>query len=279
MVYGTLYIIATPIGNHADWSSRAVETISNLDFLAAEDTRKTGLLLARYNLSVKTIAVHDHNESDKANYLISLLKEGKNIGLVSDAGTPLISDPGFRVVRLAQDECITVSPIPGACAAISALSVSGIPTDRFCFEGFLPSKEQERVSRLKELESESRTLIFYEAPSRVLKSICNMADVFGISRRISFAREITKTYETVKSGTIAEIINFIKSDKDQELGEIVIVVEGLKVKKGEVELSDADKKLVNILVKKYTIKDAVEVVRQVSSSRKKDIYNYALTVK
>lgn len=276
---GRLYIIATPIGNQDDWSSRAISIVSGLDILAAEDTRKTGVLLSKYNIKVKTVSIHEHNESEKAQYILSLLQDGKNVGLVSDAGTPLISDPGFRVVRLAQEQGVNVSPIPGPCAAIAALSVSGIPTDRFCFEGFLPSKESERIAKLNILKEESRTLVFYESPNRIIKSLSNMLDVFGAKRKVTFLRELTKSYETIKAGSLQEILNFVSADKEQELGEIVIVVEGINKRKEDSSLSSLEKNIVDILVKKFTVKDAVDVVRQISKAKKQDIYNYALTVK
>ena len=278
MSTGTLFVIATPIGNMADWSQRAIDTIAEIDLLAAEDTRRTKILLSYHSLNVRVTSIHEHNEKDKSGYIVELLMSGKNVGLVSDAGTPLISDPGFNLVKLAQKNNIKISPLPGACAAIAALSVAALPTDRFCFEGFLPSKEGERKNKLLALASEPRTLIFYESPSRILKSINNMVEIFGAQRDVVFARELTKTFETVKSGTLESIKTFIASDKNQELGEIVIIVSGDRIEKKLISLSLQEQKLIKILVKKYTVKDAVDIVREISKAKKQDIYNYALTV-
>ena len=221
-----LFVVATPIGHLDDMNFRAIDTLKSVSVIAAEDTRTSAQLLKHFNISTPLTACHDHNESNKIDILVQRLLKGENMALISDAGTPLISDPGFKLVRAAQEHGIRVIPVPGACAAIAALSSVGLPSDRFSFEGFLSSKATQRLAQLEKLKDETQTLIFYEAPHRILDCVKNMTEVFGADRPVGFAREITKTFETIRKMTLGELVQFIESDHNQQKGEIVLVVGG-----------------------------------------------------
>lgn len=223
---GRLWVVATPIGNLDDLSPRAQETLRRAALIAAEDTRHSAPLLARYGISTRLVALHEHNERDEAERLVARLRAGEDIALISDAGTPLVSDPGFRLVRAARFAGIPVSPVPGACAAIAALSVAGLPSDRFVFEGFLPAKSGARRERLAELAGEARTLVFYESSHRVRECLDDMAAVFGPGRPAVLARELTKLFETVLDGTLAELVARVAADPNQERGEFVLLIGG-----------------------------------------------------
>jgi 16S rRNA (cytidine1402-2'-O)-methyltransferase len=223
---GRLWVVATPIGNLDDLSARAQETLKRAALIAAEDTRHSAPLLARYGISTRLVALHEHNERDEAERLVARLQGGEDIALISDAGTPLVSDPGFRLVRAARAAGIAVSPVPGACAAIAALSVAGLPSDRFVFEGFLPTKASARRERLAELAAEPRTLVFYESSHRVRECVDDMAAVFGATRPAVLARELTKLFETVIDGDLENLAARIAADPNQERGEFVLLVGG-----------------------------------------------------
>lgn len=223
---GRLWVVATPIGNLDDLSPRAQETLKRAALIAAEDTRHSAPLLARYGIATRLVALHEHNERDEAERLVARLREGEDIALISDAGTPLVSDPGFRLVRAARAAGIAVSPVPGACAAIAALSVAGLPSDRFVFEGFLPAKAAARRERLAELAAETRTLVFYESSHRVRDCVDDMVTVFGAARPAVLARELTKLFETVIDGDLATLAARIAADPNQERGEFVLLVGG-----------------------------------------------------
>ena len=216
-----LYIISTPIGNLKDITLRAIETLKAVDLIAAEDTRHTGILLKHYEITTPQTSYFEHNEDRKSQYLLGLLKEGKNVALVSDAGTPGISDPGFRLVQLAQEQGIPVTVVPGACAAIAALTLSGFPSDRFCFEGFFPVKSSGRRKKLETLKDETRTLIFYESPHRIAKTLKDIEDVLD-NPSVVVAREITKKFEEVKKGNARDLAAYFSSKKVK--GELVILV-------------------------------------------------------
>ncbi|GMV28396.1 MAG: hypothetical protein AMXMBFR59_05210 [Rhodanobacteraceae bacterium] len=219
-------MVATPIGNLDDLSLRAQETLRRVALIAAEDTRHSAPLLARYGIATRLVALHEHNERDEAERLVARLCEGEDIALISDAGTPLVSDPGFRLVRAARAAGIAVSPVPGACAAIAALSVAGLPSDRFVFEGFLPAKAAARRERLAELAAEARTLVFYESSHRVRDCVDDMVTIFGATRPAVLARELTKLFETVIDGDLATLAARIAADPNQERGEFVLLVGG-----------------------------------------------------
>lgn len=223
---GTLHIVATPIGNLGDLSPRALETLRSVAAICAEDTRHTRQLLSHFGLERPLLALHQHNEDAQAAQLIARLQAGDSLALVSDAGTPLVSDPGFRLVRAARAAGIRVSPVPGACAAIAALSVAGLASDRFAFEGFLPAKASARRERLARLATEPRTLLFYESAHRIEEALADMAAAFGDERPAVLARELTKLFETVLDGSLAQLRERVAADPNQRKGEFVVMIEG-----------------------------------------------------
>ena len=269
-----LFVVATPIGHLDDISYRAIEVLKSVSLIAAEDTRTSMQLLKHFNISTPLTACHDHNESNKIDQLIQRLLNGENMALISDAGTPLISDPGFKFVRAAQEHNIRVIPVPGACAAIAALSAVGLPSDRFSFEGFLPSKQSQRLLNLEKLKDETQTMIFYEAPHRILECVKDMANVFGADRAVGFAREITKTFETIRKMTLGELIEFITNDANQQKGEIVLVVGGATVEK-DMDQEKLDKLLLRLL-QDLSVKAASQLAADLTGIKKKVAYQRAL---
>ena len=233
---GTLFVVATPIGNLGDLSPRALDTLKAVAAICAEDTRHTRQLLAHFGVEKPLFALHEHNEGEAAAAVVARLLAGESLALVSDAGTPLVSDPGFRLVRAAREAGIAVSPVPGASALIAALSVAGLPSDRFAFEGFLPAKASARRERLQALAAEPRTLIFYESSHRIAEALADMAQAFGDARPAVLARELTKLFETVLDGSLAQLQARVEADADQRKGEFVVLVHGA----GE----DADAKII-----------------------------------
>ena len=223
---GTLFVVATPIGNLGDLSPRALETLKTVAAICAEDTRHTRQLLAHFGVDKPLVALHEHNEGDAAGPLVARLLAGESLALVSDAGTPLVSDPGFRLVRAAREAGIAVSPVPGASALVTALSVAGLPSDRFIFEGFLPAKANARRERLAALASEPRTLIFYESAHRIEEALDDAVAAFGAERRAVVARELTKLFETVLDGSLADLVQRVRADPNQRKGEFVLLVHG-----------------------------------------------------
>ncbi|MEI2454035.1 16S rRNA (cytidine(1402)-2'-O)-methyltransferase [Lysobacter firmicutimachus] len=223
---GTLHIVATPIGNLGDLTPRALETLRSVAAICAEDTRHTRQLLAHFGLERPLLALHQHNEDQQAAQLVARLQGGDSLALVSDAGTPLVSDPGFRLVRAARAAGIRVSPVPGACAAIAALSVAGLASDRFSFEGFLPAKASARRERLARLAAEPQTLLFYESAHRIEETLADMVGAFGEQRPAVLARELTKLFETVLDGSLGELAQKVAADPNQRKGEFVLIVEG-----------------------------------------------------
>ncbi len=269
-----LFVVATPIGHLDDMTFRAIDILKSVSIVAAEDTRQSAQLFKHYNISTQLTACHDHNESNKIEQLVQRLLAGDNVALISDAGTPLISDPGFKLVRAAQEHGIRVVPVPGACAAIAALSAVGLPSDRFSFEGFLPSKASQRISQLEKLKNETQTLIFYEAPHRILECVKNMAEVFGENRPVGFAREITKTFETIKKMTLKDLVSFIENDHNQEKGEIVLVVGGAP-EKIDLEQEKLDE-LLKRLLQDLSVKAASQLAADLTGVKKKVAYQRAL---
>ncbi|WP_312080924.1 16S rRNA (cytidine(1402)-2'-O)-methyltransferase [Acinetobacter schindleri] len=269
-----LFVVATPIGHLDDISYRAIEVLKSVSLIAAEDTRTSMQLLKHFNIPTPLTACHDHNESNKIDQLIQRLLNGENMALISDAGTPLISDPGFKFVRAAQEHNIRVIPVPGACAAIAALSAVGLPSDRFSFEGFLPSKQSQRLLNLEKLKDETQTMIFYEAPHRILECVKDMANVFGADRPVGFAREITKTFETIRKMTLGELIEFIVKDANQQKGEIVLVVGGATVEK-DMDQEKLDKLLLRLL-QDLSVKAASQLAADLTGIKKKVAYQRAL---
>ncbi|ACE62064.1 16S rRNA (cytidine(1402)-2'-O)-methyltransferase [Actinobacillus pleuropneumoniae] len=272
---GTLYIVATPIGNLGDITQRALDTFAQVDLIAAEDTRHSGLLLSHYGIKKPFFALHDHNEQQKAAVLVEKLQQGLNIALISDAGTPLISDPGFHLVRHCRQAGVKVVPLPGACAAITALCASGIASDRFCFEGFLPAKTKSRCDKLAEVADESRTLIFYESTHRILDTLEDMQKMLGADRYVVMAREITKTWETIHGDTLANLIAWLNEDSNRIKGEIVLVVEG-KPEQADEAFSAQAVKLLGLLCQELPLKKAAAIVAETFGYKKNALYQYGL---
>lgn len=276
-VPGTLFVVATPIGNLEDFSPRAQRILSEVDLIAAEDTRHSARLLSHYGILTPMTAFHEHNEAAKTDEVLNLLQAGQRLALISDAGTPLVSDPGYRLVRAVQRAGVRVVPVPGACAAIAALSVSGLPSDRFAFEGFPPARSAARRAWLERLEREPRTLIFYESPHRIVESLADMATVLGEHRDAVFARELTKQFETIRAMTLGEMTQWVADDRHQQLGEIVIVVHGARPEEqGEtVEL----RRMLRVLLKVLPVSQAAAVAAELSGRKKNELYELALSLK
>ena len=269
-----LFVVATPIGHLDDMSYRAIDVLKSVSLIAAEDTRTSAQLMKHFNISTPLTACHEHNESNKIDILVQKLLNGEDMALISDAGTPLISDPGFKLVRAAQANGIRVIPVPGACAAIAALSAVGLPSDRFSFQGFLASKQSQRLQQLEKLKDETQTLIFYEAPHRILDSVKDMAAVFGADRPVGFAREITKTFETIKKMALGELVEFIAADHHQQKGEIVLVVGGASEEK-DMEQEKLDQ-LLQRLLQDLSVKAASQLAADLTGIKKKIAYQRAL---
>lgn len=275
---GTLYVVATPIGNLGDMTLRAIETLKTVDAIAAEDTRHTSGLLSHFGISKKLIAVHEHNEHQSAEKLLAQLKAGENIALVTDAGTPGISDPGALVVDFVRNAGVKVVPIPGVSAVIAALSVSGITQNGFLFHGFLPASGAARRKALEALKTQTVTLVFYEAPHRIIESVTDMANVLGTERRITFAREITKTFETIYSCNLADAANWLQADTNQQRGEFVLLVEAAAVKVAE-GFSEEVVRILKLLLADLPLKQAVKLTAEITQEKKNDLYEFALTLK
>ena len=273
---GILYIVATPIGNLQDITQRALETFAQVDLIAAEDTRHSGLLLSHYGIKKPFFALHDHNEQEKAYILVEKLKQGSNIALISDAGTPLISDPGFHLVRQCREAGIRVVPLPGACAAITALCASGIASDRFCFEGFLPAKSKARKDKLENIAEEDRTLIFYESTHRILDTLEDMQSVLGEERYIVLAREMTKTWEAITGNTIKNLREWLLEDPNRTKGEMVLIVEGKPKSDNNDEISPQAVKALELIAEELPLKKAAAIVAELYGYKKNALYQFGL---
>ena len=273
---GILYIVATPIGNLQDITQRALDTFAQVDLIAAEDTRHSGLLLSHYGIKKPFFALHDHNEQEKAHILVEKLKQGSNIALISDAGTPLISDPGFHLVRQCREAGIRVVPLPGACAAITALCASGIASDRFCFEGFLPAKSKARKDKLENIAKEDRTLIFYESTHRILDTLEDMQSVLGEERYIVLAREITKTWEMITGNTIKNLREWLLEDPNRTKGEMVLIVEGKPKSDNNDEISPQAVKALELIAEELPLKKAAAIVAELYGYKKNALYQFGL---
>lgn len=274
----TLYIVATPIGNLGDITLRAIDTLKHVDLVAAEDTRHSGLLLQHLGIQAKLYPLHDHNEQQKAQQLIDRLKSGISIALISDAGTPLINDPGYHLVKACHEQSIRVVPIPGACAAITALCVSGLPTDRFCYEGFLPAKSKARIDYLNQLMEETRTLVFYESTHRIIDSLQDMLQVFGTQRSLVLAKELTKSWETVIQKPIDQVINWLQEDDNRQKGEFVLIVEGYHKNTAD-DIDPNAIKLLNRLQQELPLKKAAAIVADIYGLKKNQLYQRGLDSK
>lgn len=274
---GELYIVATPIGNLDDLSIRAKQVLTDVDLIAAEDTRHSRKLVSHFGITTPMTSYHDHNEHDMSQELVSRLKKGMNIALISDAGTPLISDPGYLLVSLAHTEGIKVLPVPGASAMVAALSVSGLATDRFIFEGFLPEKKQARRSRLEDLETEKRTLVFYEAPHRIRALLEDCVETLGGDRQACIARELSKVYETVRKDSLEALLSWIEDEERQRKGEFVLCIEGNSRPgtKDEAEL----RRTLGILLQSLALNEAVRLAVELTGAKKNELYSMALQLK
>lgn len=275
MQIGTLYIVSTPIGNLEDITLRAIRVLKEADLVAAEDTRHSRHLLDRYQIETQLTSYHDHNKEEKAPVLVARMLEGKSVALVSDAGTPGISDPGYFLINLAIDQKIPVVPIPGATAAIAALSVSGMPTDRFVFEGFLPAKHLARLKRLQELAGEERTIVFYEAPHKIIRAVEDMIEVFG-DRRVVITRELTKIHEETIRGTLSEGLKRLQEGTIK--GEFTVIVRGATADPVKQDIDTAEYLKNLILHRGLSRKDAVSVAAEELGLPKKDVYKESLKI-
>ncbi|MFJ1227864.1 16S rRNA (cytidine(1402)-2'-O)-methyltransferase [Yersinia proxima] len=271
----TLYVVPTPIGNLGDITHRALEVLKGVDLIAAEDTRHTGLLLQHFAINARLFALHDHNEQQKADHLLAKLQEGQSIALVSDAGTPLINDPGYHLVRRCREAGIRVVPLPGACAAITALSAAGLASDRFCYEGFLPAKTKGRKDTLQALIEEPRTLIFYESTHRLLESLQDMVTVLGPQRYVVLARELTKTWESIHGAPVGELLAWVQEEETRRRGEMVLIVEGHKVQVDDALPAVALRTLA-LLQKELPLKKAAALAAEIHGVKKNALYKYAL---
>ena len=275
---GVLYVVATPIGNLRDISARALEVLQSVALIAAEDTRHSRKLLSHYGIGTPLLAVHEHNEQEVTNRLLGQLSSGEDIALVSDAGTPLISDPGFYLVRAARQANLQVVPVPGPSALIAALSVAGLPPDRFVFEGFLPSKQAARRQRLQALATATATLVFYESSHRICDSLRDMADCLGGGREATVARELTKTFETIMHDTLAGLLARVTSDPDQQKGEFVVLVQGAPARE-RTALDEMAAHMLGVLLSELPLKQAVGLTARITGLSKNMLYEQALTLK
>ena len=270
---GTLYIVATPIGNLDDISARAVRVLAEVDYILCEDTRHSGRLLTALGIRARTLSMHEHNEEARAGEVIDGLRAGRDYALISDAGTPLISDPGYRLVNSAAAAGLRVSPVPGACAAVAALSVSGLPTDRFCFLGFLPARKAARRNFIEELTTETGTLVFYETGRRLESMLLDCAAVLGACRSASVAREMTKVFETVYRDTLADLARIVGDDPDATRGECVVIVEGGV---GEVDSGPQVEKALRVLLDELPASAAARTVARLYPVERRAAYALAL---
>lgn len=275
---GILYIVPTPIGNLGDISERACAVLAEVQVIAAEDTRHSGKLLSHLGIKNDLLALHEHNERDRSETLIKRLQAGESIALISDAGTPLISDPGYVLVGQCRRAGIKVVALPGACAITTALSASGLATDRFCFEGFLPAKPQQRRKRLQELLTETRTLVFYESPHRIVHTLEALHEVFGEQRGCVMGRELTKQFETYLTGTVAEVLQQVTTDSNQQRGEIVLMLAGAEPA-AHTELPTEALYCLKLLSQELPLKKAAAIVAEVYGLRKNQLYEYGLQAK
>jgi len=274
--FATLYIVPTPIGNLDDISARAIEMLKQVNWIAAEDTRHSSRLLQHFNIATRTLSLHDHNEDKRTAMLCQRLKDGESVALISDAGTPLISDPGFVFVRRCREEGIPVVALPGPCAAITALSASGLPTDRFIFEGFLPVKSQARDNQLAQLKDRTCTSVFYEAPRRILNTVNDIKRVLG-ARHMVIAKELTKAFETYVSGTPSDVLAYLEADAVHQKGEFVVMISPAPVSTAEIP-ADA-MHLLSALCEHMALKKAAAVVASHYDLKKNALYQAGLALK
>lgn len=275
IIKGALYVVATPIGNLADITFRAVEVLRGVELIAAEDTRHSRVLLDHFGIGTRCVALHEHNERQVLPGLLDHLAKGRSLALISDAGTPLISDPGYRIVTAAHARGLRIIPIPGPSAVTAALSAAGLPTDHFIFEGYLSAKGAARRHRLVELALETRTMVFFEAPHRILHTLEDMADIFGAERQAAYTRELTKAFETVYRAELSALIRRLQGEKEQRRGEFVVVVHGMVAAAHRNVASQAEH-LLTVLLRHLPLKTAVAVAAEVSGEKKNLLYQRAV---
>jgi 16S rRNA (cytidine1402-2'-O)-methyltransferase len=275
---GTLYVIATPIGNLEDISERATRLLNQVDLIAAEDTRHSDKLLRHLGVRKPMVSVHEHNEEQQLSSLIDTLRHGRSIALISDAGTPLVSDPGYRLVRAAHQAGVTVSPVPGPSSLVAALSAAGLPTDRFAFEGFLPAKDSARLRALQGLATEPRTLVFFESPHRVLRTVADMVEAFGAERDGAIARELTKTFETIRAAPLGVLLDWLQADPDQQRGEFVLMVAGHRAAPADEDAAEAERVL-RILLAELPVKQAAALAAELTGMARNRLYELALRLR
>jgi len=275
-VTGTLYVVATPIGNREDLSPRAVRVLKEANIIAAEDTRHSKNLMVHFNIDTRLLSYHEFNETERAAYLIEQLNAGKNVALISDAGTPLINDPGYRLVRAAHQQGIRVVPVPGPSALICALSAAGLPSARFVFEGYPPDRRAARINYLRQVKPEARTVIFYEASHRIQELLADMREVFGPARRITVAREMTKKFETIQTGPVGELVERMLADKNSRKGEFVVLVEGEEKQAGQVD-QEAENML-KLLLEELPPGKAASLVSRFTGISKNILYRAGLNL-
>ncbi|CDZ95839.1 MULTISPECIES: 16S rRNA (cytidine(1402)-2'-O)-methyltransferase [Pseudomonadaceae] len=274
---GVLYVVATPIGNLEDISARALRVLREVSLIAAEDTRHSARLMQHFGIATPLAACHEHNERDEGGRFIGRLLAGDDVALVSDAGTPLISDPGYHLVKQARAAGVRVVPVPGACALVAALCAAGLPSDRFIFEGFLPAKQGARRARLEHLREEPRTLIFYEAPHRILECLQDLEAVFGGDRPALLGRELTKTFETLKGSPLGELRAWVEADSNQQRGECVLIVGGWQAPEGDDAVSSEALRVLDLLLAEMPLKRAAALAAEITGVRKNLLYQVALT--
>ena len=274
---GTLYVVATPIGNLGDISTRACDILRKVVLVAAEDTRRAGQLLTVLGLQNRLLSLHEHNELARIDEVLATLTSGGDVALISDAGTPLISDPGYRIVARVRAEALPVSPVPGCCAAIAALSVSGLPTDRFRFEGFLPARSVARRNRLKELAEVPETLILYESVHRITEVLADLEEIFGSERPIALARELTKRYETIYRGTVAAVRAQLAADSGGGKGEFTLVIAGAP--ESPAATPQELERVVAILLQSVSASQAASLAAEITGVKKREAYQLATALK
>lgn len=275
MAEAVLHIVATPIGNLADMTPRAVEVLQSVSLVAAEDTRHSARLMAHFNIKTPMISVHDHNERQRVERILERLAAGDSVALISDAGTPLISDPGFVLVRAVRDAGFRVSPVPGCSAMVAALCVAGLPSDRFVFEGFLPAKSAARCQLLEALANEPRTLLFYESTHRILASLEDMRECFGAERFVVIARELTKTFETVHGAPLAQLLDWMREDVNRQKGEFVVLVQGAPEPAADA-IDPQALKVLDVLLEELPVKQAAALAAKITGLKKNALYQAAL---
>lgn len=272
---GTLFIVATPIGNLGDMTSRAIETLKTVDLIAAEDTRHSARLLQHFGIQTRMTSYHDFSDDSRVELLLRTLGEGKSVALISDAGTPLISDPGYRLVSRAREMQIRVVPIPGVCAVTAALCAAGVPSDRFAFEGFAPARHSARLKLFQSLQSEVRTLVFYESPHRILECMDDMAAGFGPERIAVVARELTKTFETIHCDSLGRLQQWLRADENQQRGEFVVLLKGAD-SVPEEEVPAEARRILAVLMEELSVKQAAALASRLTGVKKNLLYSLAL---